>query len=299
MCSCEHASDVVADRQAGLVRTLANQVSDNTTGAGDDVVAVALGGATPMSSASHGPTQADDLFQEQCGTPIAEKFLKRLLGRRARHFSTAVAPNRWPSGGAGWLADQSQVSPEQPAAVGVGLGDRAGQPLLQPGGQPGTDGKVIGAGQVLDVGEGPGDGRANHQPDLLRATQDGVGNALALADAAAQRIEPMPRIQGGRRAILAGPRRAGVPAAADRPQPSPADLVAGEHVQQPPPAALPTVAGVHANAAAGGLLAADRGDDGIAGAQCPAPDPNTAGVSCSAPARRRLGALRLPAASSR
>jgi hypothetical protein len=31
-----------------------------------------------MSSASHGPTQADDLFQEQCGTPIAEKFLKRL-----------------------------------------------------------------------------------------------------------------------------------------------------------------------------------------------------------------------------
>src|SRR3954449_7632287 len=79
MCSCEHASDVVADRQAGLVRTLANQVSDNTTGAGDDVVAVALAGATPMSSASHGPTQADDLFQEQCGTPIAEKFLKRLL----------------------------------------------------------------------------------------------------------------------------------------------------------------------------------------------------------------------------
>src|SRR3954454_17259514 len=114
MCSCEQASDVVADRQAGLVRTLANQVSDDTTGAGDDVVGVALAGATPMSSASHGPTQADDLFQGPCGTPgppqpasvsqeqggtqIANKFLKRLLVRRARHFSTAVAPNRWPSG---------------------------------------------------------------------------------------------------------------------------------------------------------------------------------------------------------
>jgi hypothetical protein len=31
-----------------------------------------------MSSASHGPTQADDLFQEQCGTPIAAKFLELL-----------------------------------------------------------------------------------------------------------------------------------------------------------------------------------------------------------------------------
>src|SRR4051794_8043453 len=109
---------------------------------------------------------------------------------------------------------------------------------------------------------------------------------------------PMLLVQGGRRAILAGPRRAGLPAAAHRPQPSPAEVVAGEQVQQSPRAALPTVAGVDANAVAGGLLAADRGEDVIAGARGPAPDPTTAGVSCSTPARRRLGALRLPEASS-
>src|SRR3954451_16235937 len=93
MCSCEHAGDVVADRQAGLVRALANQVSDDPTGAGDDVVAVALAGATPMSSASHGPTQADDQFQEQCGTPIAAKFLQLLFGstKPTHRLRTAAA----------------------------------------------------------------------------------------------------------------------------------------------------------------------------------------------------------------
>src|SRR4051812_19182994 len=93
MCSCEHAGDVVADRQAGLVRAVANQVSDDTTGAGDDVVAVALAGATPMSSASHGPTQADDQFQEQCGTPIAAKFPNYFPGSTnpTHRFRTAVA----------------------------------------------------------------------------------------------------------------------------------------------------------------------------------------------------------------
>jgi hypothetical protein len=124
------------------------------------------------------------------------------------------------------------------------------------------------------------------------------GNALALADAALQRIEPMLLVQGGRRAILDGPRRAGVPATAHRTQPSPADLVAGEHVQQPPRAGLPTRAGVHANAAAGGLLAAHRGNDGIAGARWPAPHADHRRRVVKRRARHRLGARRLPEASS-
>ena len=93
------------------------------------------------------------------------------------------------------------MPPEQLAAVGIGLGDRAGQSLLHLGSQLGAGAEVIGAGQVFDVGQGPAHGRADHQPDLVRATQDGLGNALALADAALQRIEPMLLVQGCRRAI--------------------------------------------------------------------------------------------------
>jgi hypothetical protein len=65
VCSGEHGRDVVADRQAGFFRALAHQVTDDATGPGDDVVAVALVGAAPMSSSSHGLTQADDQFQKQ------------------------------------------------------------------------------------------------------------------------------------------------------------------------------------------------------------------------------------------
>jgi hypothetical protein len=65
VCSGEHGRDVIADSQTGFVRALAHQVTDDATGAGDDVVAIALVGAAPMSSSSHGFTQADDQFQEQ------------------------------------------------------------------------------------------------------------------------------------------------------------------------------------------------------------------------------------------
>src|SRR5919107_3652303 len=122
MCSCKHAGDVVADRQAGLVRALANQVSDDTTRAGDDVVAVALAGASPMSSASHGPTQADDLFQEQVRHADRPKFFRLIVVQQAHSpLQYGCSAGRWPPGGAGWLADHSQAPPEQPPAVGVGL----------------------------------------------------------------------------------------------------------------------------------------------------------------------------------
>src|SRR5687768_1018011 len=45
--------------------------------------------------------------------------------------------------------DQAQVWPAQPAAVGVGLGDRAGQSLLHLGSQLGAGAEVIAAGQVF------------------------------------------------------------------------------------------------------------------------------------------------------
>ena len=93
------------------------------------------------------------------------------------------------------------MPPVQPAAVVIGLGSRALQPLLELRGQPRTGGEVIGAGQVLDVRQRPAHGRTDPQADLLRSTQDGRGSALALADAALQEIELMLVIRGSRRAI--------------------------------------------------------------------------------------------------
>ncbi len=135
------------------------------------------------------------------GTPIAAKFpLLSWFDEPTHRFSAAVALTESP-GGAGWLADQSQVPPEQPVAVVVSLGGRALQAFLELRGQPRTGREVIGAGQVLDVRQGPAHGRADHQPDLLRPTQDGRRSALALTDAALQKIELMPAVQGSPRAI--------------------------------------------------------------------------------------------------
>lgn len=75
----QDVGDVIADRQSCRVRTLADNVSDHPVWARDDVVTVALVGATSVSSSDHALTQSDGCFWNNPNTPRVDKFLELVL----------------------------------------------------------------------------------------------------------------------------------------------------------------------------------------------------------------------------